>query len=30
MFAGATLIVLANMLALGRRSPAAEDLAEGQ
>jgi drug/metabolite transporter (DMT)-like permease len=30
MLAGAALIVLANMLALGRRSPAAEELAEGQ
>jgi drug/metabolite transporter (DMT)-like permease len=30
MFAGATLIVAANALALGRRSPAAEELAEGQ
>ncbi len=30
MFAGATLIVLANALALGRRSPAAEELAEGK
>ena len=30
MLAGATLIVVANALALGRRSPAAEDLAEGQ
>lgn len=30
MLAGATLIVLANMLALGKRSPAAEELAEGQ
>jgi drug/metabolite transporter (DMT)-like permease len=30
MFAGATLIVVANVLALGRRSPAAEELAEGQ
>jgi drug/metabolite transporter (DMT)-like permease len=29
MFAGATLIVVANVLSLGRRSPAAEDLAEG-
>ena len=27
---GATLIVLANVLALGRRSKAAEELAEGQ
>jgi drug/metabolite transporter (DMT)-like permease len=30
MLAGAALIVAANALALGRRSPAAEDLAEGQ
>jgi drug/metabolite transporter (DMT)-like permease len=30
MLAGATLIVVANVLALGRRSPAAEELAEGQ
>ena len=30
MLAGATLIVLANMLALGKRSPAAEELPEGQ
>jgi len=30
MFAGAGLIVVANALALGRRSPAAEELAEGQ
>jgi drug/metabolite transporter (DMT)-like permease len=30
MLAGAALIVLANAVALGRRSPAAEDLAEGQ
>lgn len=30
MFAGAALILFANVLALGRRSPAAEDLAQGQ
>lgn len=30
MLAGATLIVAANALSLGRRSPAAEELAEGQ
>jgi drug/metabolite transporter (DMT)-like permease len=30
MLAGATLIVVANALALGRRSPAAEELVEGQ